>query len=161
MVRQAASQLKAGTTVVAFQKLPGWTDEGSVRIALTPANSGRIADVRVERSHLAQSRDKGVLKAREAVEKLSDESAAGCLVACTAADPSVVTEMERLVPVLMNPESRFQLVLYEMATRMHPDMMLLRGKENWDDMRKFIKDHVVVDGYPSRIKLMGRSDGYK
>lgn len=79
VTRQARAKLTTEPTVFAFQKLPGWVDDGSVRVAST---EGRIVDVRVERDFLARATDKTWLKAKaenqalqHRLEALADELA--------------------------------------------------------------------------------------
>jgi uncharacterized protein (TIGR02231 family) len=52
VTREAPVKLGAGPTVYVFKQLPGWVDDSSVRAATT---AGRIVDVRVTRSYLAQA----------------------------------------------------------------------------------------------------------
>ena len=80
IVRVAEADLAAGTTRLAFTKLPGWLDEGSVRVGLIPAGAGRIADVQVIRTFLAQPADEeirkleaGVLEIQDQIAELDDE----------------------------------------------------------------------------------------
>ena len=54
LTRVAQSEVGAEPRVLAFRQLPGWVDDGSVRVAST---AGRILDVRVERSFLAEATD--------------------------------------------------------------------------------------------------------
>ena len=58
--REASVKLTTEPTVYAFKHLPGWVDDGSVRAAIT---NGRILDVRVGRSYLAQATGKSYRKA--------------------------------------------------------------------------------------------------
>lgn len=76
VTRAGAVQVPAGTTRVAFARLPGWIDEGSVRVALAPADAGRILDVQVERSYLTRPSDEEFQKAEAAVREISDQIAA-------------------------------------------------------------------------------------
>ena len=76
VVRQAAAQLAPGTARYAFAKLPGWIDEGSVRVTLSPAAAGQILDVQVRRTFLAKPTDEEFLKAELAVRDLADQVAA-------------------------------------------------------------------------------------
>ncbi len=76
VVRQAPAQLAPGTSRYAFAKLPGWIDEGSVRVTLAPASAGKILDVQVRRTFLAKPTDDEFLKAEAAVREISDEVAA-------------------------------------------------------------------------------------
>lgn len=69
--REATINLGGDTYV--FQKLPGWVDESSVRVALVPADAGRIVDVRVVRDYLAKPDDEKVLKAQDEVQAITDE----------------------------------------------------------------------------------------
>lgn len=73
VTRRAETKLTAEPTVYAFRKLPGWVDDGSVRVATT---GGRIVDVRVERSFLAKPTDKKFLKAEAEHEALNQQIAA-------------------------------------------------------------------------------------
>jgi uncharacterized protein (TIGR02231 family) len=67
VTRQAAVKVGTDPTVFAFRKLPGWVDDGSVRVA---ASAGRIIDVRVERNFLARATDKTYQKAKAQNEAL-------------------------------------------------------------------------------------------
>lgn len=71
--REGPVKLGGGPTVYAFRHLPGWVDEGSVRVA---ASSGRILDVRVVRSYLARSTEKGYVAADSSLHELSGRLAA-------------------------------------------------------------------------------------
>ncbi len=61
---------------IVFGKLPGWVDDASVRVALVPADAGRIIDVQVQRNFLAQSTDETYLKATQEVQDIADQIAA-------------------------------------------------------------------------------------
>lgn len=76
VTRRTAVALKAGAQVLEFRRLPGWIDEDSVRLALQPAEAGRIVDVQVSREFLAQADDKDVLKAEAAVREVAEQLAA-------------------------------------------------------------------------------------
>ena len=67
VTRQAAVKVTMEPTVFAFKKLPGWVDDGSVRVS---ASEGRIIDVRVERNFLARATDKTYQKAKTMDEAL-------------------------------------------------------------------------------------------
>lgn len=70
VTRRATAKLAADPTVYAFRKLPGWVDDGSIRVA---ASAGRIVDVRVERDFLARATDRTWQKAKEANESLKHQ----------------------------------------------------------------------------------------
>jgi uncharacterized protein (TIGR02231 family) len=77
VTRKATVQVSTEPTVFAFRKLPGWVDDGSVRVS---ASEGRIVDVRVERNFLARATDATWQKAKardqalkEKLEALDDE----------------------------------------------------------------------------------------
>ena len=74
--RSASIELGPETKVVAFRKLPGWIDEGSVRLALIPSDAGQILDVEVERNHLVEPEEIGVRKAENALRDVPDQIAA-------------------------------------------------------------------------------------
>jgi uncharacterized protein (TIGR02231 family) len=76
VTREAAVRLPGSPATYVFRKLPGWVDEGSVRVALIPAEAGRIAEVRVRRDYLARSTDESYLKAQAAVQEIADQIAA-------------------------------------------------------------------------------------
>ena len=73
--REAKVRTAAGRRDFVFAGLPGWTDEESVRLALSPAGAGRIVDVQVAREHLAKSTDEEVRKAQAAVQEIQDQVA--------------------------------------------------------------------------------------
>lgn len=60
----------------AFAQLPGWIDEGSVRVSLSPADVGQILDVQIRRTYLAKASDEEFRKAETAVREISDQIAA-------------------------------------------------------------------------------------
>jgi uncharacterized protein (TIGR02231 family) len=70
VTRQATAKVTTDPTVFAFRKLPGWVDDGSVRVSAT---EGRIVDVRVERNFLAKATDKSWQKAKERDQALRDQ----------------------------------------------------------------------------------------
>lgn len=76
VTRTGKAALRAGTTRFAFRKLPGWIDEGSVRVSLTPTEVGELVDVQIEKTFLAKSDDEEILKAEAAVTEISDQLAA-------------------------------------------------------------------------------------
>lgn len=61
---------------VLVDKLPGWVDDASVRVALKPAGAGRIIDVHVKRDYLARSSDTSYLAAEAEVVELQAEMGA-------------------------------------------------------------------------------------
>lgn len=76
VVRKALAPLSPGTTRFVFAKLPGWIDEGSIRITLQPATVGKILDVQVRRTFLAKPTDDEFLKAEVAARDIADQVAA-------------------------------------------------------------------------------------
>ncbi|MCP4448036.1 MAG: mucoidy inhibitor MuiA family protein [Myxococcales bacterium] len=70
VTRQATAEVTTEPTVFAFRKLPGWVDDGSVRVS---ASAGRIVDVRVERSFLAEATDEKWLRAEAHHKTLTDK----------------------------------------------------------------------------------------
>ena len=75
VTREVKVNLKRSPTAWAITKLPGWVDDGSVRVSLKPGDAGRIVDVRVERTFLARSTDEAYLKAEAAVQEIADQMA--------------------------------------------------------------------------------------
>lgn len=73
VTREAKVNLTTDPKPVAVKKLPGWVDDGTVRVALVPADAGQIVDVRVVRDHLARSTDEEYVKAQDAVQQVSDQ----------------------------------------------------------------------------------------
>ena len=69
VTRQGTIKLATGPTVYAFRQLPGWVDEGSVRVA---ASAGKIVDVRVVRGYLARQSEPRFVEA-EAEARALDE----------------------------------------------------------------------------------------
>ena len=76
VTRSGTASLRSGVARFAFPKLPGWLDEGSVRVSISPADAGEIADVQVEKTFLAKSDDEEIVKAEAAVTDISDQLAA-------------------------------------------------------------------------------------
>lgn len=76
VTRVAKLKVSSDPKEVAFRKLPGWVDDASVRLAIFPANAGRIIDVRVQRDYLAQATDEIYRKAQADVQEIADRIAA-------------------------------------------------------------------------------------
>ncbi len=68
--------VRGGAARFAFRKLPGWIDEGSVRVSLTPPEAGELADVQVLKTFLARPDDQEIRAAETAVTEVSDQIAA-------------------------------------------------------------------------------------
>jgi uncharacterized protein (TIGR02231 family) len=73
VTRRATANISTKPTVFAFRKLPGWVDDGSVRVLVT---TGRIVGVRVERNFLARATDKTWQKAKAKHRALESKLAA-------------------------------------------------------------------------------------
>jgi uncharacterized protein (TIGR02231 family) len=73
VTREASVATSAEPVVYVFSSLPGWVDEGSVRVATT---SGRILDVRVGRRYLARSTDESFRTAEAEARALQDLASA-------------------------------------------------------------------------------------
>lgn len=73
ITRRATANASTESKVFAFDGLPGWVDDASVRVS---ASAGRIVDVRVERSFLAKSEDPAHRKAEAHHKKLTRQLAA-------------------------------------------------------------------------------------
>jgi uncharacterized protein (TIGR02231 family) len=58
-----------------LRNLPGWLDEGSVRVGLQPADAAHILDVEVRKTFLARPSDEEVRKAEAAVREFADQVA--------------------------------------------------------------------------------------
>lgn len=58
-----------------FTGLPGWIDDASVRVQLTPAQNGRILEVQVLRDYLAKASAVEVQEAQAAVQEIADQLA--------------------------------------------------------------------------------------
>jgi len=76
VVRQGSVDLAPEGSRVVIPRLPGWIDEESVRAALVPAGAGRIVDVSVAKTFLAESSEDAVRKADLAVREVEDKLAA-------------------------------------------------------------------------------------
>ncbi|MEM6996842.1 MAG: DUF4140 domain-containing protein, partial [Myxococcota bacterium] len=73
VTRASDVRLVSEPTVYAFRNLPGWVDDGSVRVA---TDGGRIVDVRVERNFLARASDEKIVEAEAAHQKMLQKMAA-------------------------------------------------------------------------------------
>jgi len=76
VTREAVVPVKRAATTYVFRRLPGWVDDGSVRVALAPADAGLIVDVQVGRDYLARPDDEEYRKAQAGVQQIADEIAA-------------------------------------------------------------------------------------
>ena len=72
VTRRAEATVSTKATVFAFRRLPGWVDDGSVRVLVT---TGRIVGVRVERNFLARATDKTWRKAKAKHRMLANKLA--------------------------------------------------------------------------------------
>jgi uncharacterized protein (TIGR02231 family) len=70
VTRRAVAEASTEPRVFAFRRLPGWVDDGSVRVS---ASTGRIVDVRVERSFLAHAADAGYRQAEKELKSLTGQ----------------------------------------------------------------------------------------
>lgn len=70
VTRRATAEVSTESKVYAFNGLPGWVDDASVRVS---ASAGRIVDVRVDRSFLAKSEDPAHRKAEAHHKRLTHE----------------------------------------------------------------------------------------
>jgi uncharacterized protein (TIGR02231 family) len=75
VTRAASIDLAPEPTRLAFAQLPGWIDEGSVRVNLAPVEAGQVLDVQIRRTYLAKASDEEVRKAEAAVREFSDQIA--------------------------------------------------------------------------------------
>jgi len=73
ITRSAKAELSIEPMVFAFRQLPGWVDDGSVRVSVS---SGSIVDVRVDRDFLAKATDEGLQRIEEEHRALSEKRAA-------------------------------------------------------------------------------------
>ncbi len=73
VTRTTSVKLSSDEVVYGFKKLPGWVDDGSVRVTLSPSGAGRIVDVRVKRDYLARATDEEYRKAADAVQEIADK----------------------------------------------------------------------------------------
>jgi uncharacterized protein (TIGR02231 family) len=73
VTRTATVGLRSGLGRVAFPKLPGWIDEGSVRVSLSPAGAGELVDVQIEKTFLARPDNEEIRKAEAAVTEVGDQ----------------------------------------------------------------------------------------
>jgi len=76
VTRSGAVVLREGAARYAFAALPGWIDEGSLRVTVSPPDAGRLLDVQVKRTYLTRSSDEEVRKAETAVREIADQVAA-------------------------------------------------------------------------------------
>ncbi len=75
VTREAVLKMPKGIFVLAFEKLPGWIDEASIRASLLPVEGGDILDVRVQREYLAQATDEKLVAAEKEVRDIEDRIA--------------------------------------------------------------------------------------
>lgn len=73
ITRSAKVELSSEPTVYAIRQLPGWVDDGSVRVAVS---AGRIVDVRVDRDFLATATDESLRQIEADHRELSEKRAA-------------------------------------------------------------------------------------
>lgn len=76
VTRSARVHVSTGVAHHAFAKLPGWIDEGSVRVTLLPPGAGQVLDVEIERTYLAKASDEDFRKAQDRVQETTDQIAA-------------------------------------------------------------------------------------
>ena len=72
VTRTAQVQFQSDGTMFEFKKLPGWVDDGSVRVA---TSDGRIVDVSVKRNYLTRPTDKRFRAAEAALRDLNMQAA--------------------------------------------------------------------------------------
>lgn len=74
VTRQARAPLKQGLSRFIIAPLPGWLDEGSIRVRIEPAGAGEILDVQVERTFLERPSDEEFRNTEAALQLVRDES---------------------------------------------------------------------------------------
>lgn len=73
VTRSSQAALQAGTASYAFRKLPGWIDEGSVRVRIEPPAAAELADVQIEKTYLARASEEEVRKAEADLQEIADK----------------------------------------------------------------------------------------
>lgn len=73
VTRAGAVDLPSGGGKVTVAHLPGWIDEESVRVTLSPSSAGKIRDVSVERTFLAEASEESVRQAEASVRDITDQ----------------------------------------------------------------------------------------
>ena len=76
VTRLAVVEPSTGSARFVFAGLPGWLDEGSVRVALVPPSAGEILDVQIRRTFLGKASDEEFSRKEAAVREISDQIAA-------------------------------------------------------------------------------------
>lgn len=76
VTRIAPVEMRPEAARFAFAQLPGWIDEGSIRVSLAPAEAGRVLDVQVRRTYLARAGGAEIQKAEAGVRETADQLAA-------------------------------------------------------------------------------------
>jgi uncharacterized protein (TIGR02231 family) len=76
VTRVAAFEPGAAPARLAFGQLPGWIDESSLRVQVSPPEAAQVLDVQVVRHHLARVDNEDFRKAEEAVRQIGDQIAA-------------------------------------------------------------------------------------
>jgi uncharacterized protein (TIGR02231 family) len=72
VTRAGTVDMPADVSKIAFRKLPGWLDEGSVRVGLS---NGDVLDVQILKTFLARADNEEIRKAETAVQEISDQMA--------------------------------------------------------------------------------------
>lgn len=73
VTRVAEIKLSGAPRVFRLEGLPGWIDEGSVRVALEPTDAGQILGVEIRRTFLARPSDEEFRAAEDAVLEVRDQ----------------------------------------------------------------------------------------
>jgi hypothetical protein len=94
VTREAAVPIETEPAVFAFRSLPGWVDDGSIRMTLTPPDAGRIVDVRAKRDYLSRSTDEEYRRAEAEVRDISER------IAATDDDLKVLAVQEKQVEAI-------------------------------------------------------------
>lgn len=76
VTRVGKAKAPAGAARLAFRKLPGWIDDGSVRVSILPVGAAELQDVQVKRTFLAKPSDEEFRKAELSVREIADQIAA-------------------------------------------------------------------------------------
>lgn len=94
VTRSGAVDLQSDGGRVTITRLPGWVDEESVRVTITPSSAGKIRDVSVERTFLAEASSEEFRAAERAVRDTQDEL--GSLADEQAVIAAEITQLEAL-----------------------------------------------------------------
>ncbi|MDX9719868.1 MAG: mucoidy inhibitor MuiA family protein [Myxococcota bacterium] len=140
LTRQATVELSPDPVVYAFTKLPGWVDDGSVRVGVS---AGNILDVRVQRTFLARSSDQTYKTAQDQYDKLANQ----------------LTALDDELAILAAEQDQIESIrAFSMEKLTHDSTNGKLGVESYGSVVNFVSDSLRTTAEARRATQLKRNE---